>query len=122
MGMISDPIVMFFASASAWEGWLFKHLHSHGVWVKVAQEASDKQALTNDEALEIALCYGWTDDRRYKLGNAYVLQKFAPRKEHASWSRQHITKANQLIKAGRMRPEGLSKIEAAKRAGRWKED
>src|SRR5690606_31826916 len=41
------------------------------------------------------------------------------RRPRSSWSKVNVDKAEALIAAGRMRPDGLAEIEAARADGRW---
>ena len=57
--------ILPFASASLWEQWLSEH-HDQldGVWIKMAKKVSGIASVTHDEALDVALCYGWLDGQR----------------------------------------------------------
>ena len=55
------PIIPF-ASSDAWEAWLEEHhTASDGLWLKIAKKGSGLETVTYDQAVEIALCYGWID-------------------------------------------------------------
>jgi uncharacterized protein YdeI (YjbR/CyaY-like superfamily) len=54
--------ILSFARKSGWETWLDKnHRTSSGVWLRLAKKASGLKSISYDEALELALCYGWID-------------------------------------------------------------
>ena len=109
-----------FASASEWEQWLAEHhTRADGVWIKVAKKASGIASVTHDEALDVALCYGWIDGQRNSLDDSYFLQKFTPRRPKSLWSKRNIDKIAALTAAGRMQPPGLAEVAAAKQDGRW---
>jgi uncharacterized protein YdeI (YjbR/CyaY-like superfamily) len=109
-----------FASVSAWETWLLEHHDQAGVWIKMAKKASGIPSITHDEALEVALCYGWIDGQRNSYDDNYFLQKFTPRCRKSNWSKRNIAKVARLTEEGRMQPSGLAQVEAAKQDGRWK--
>ena len=109
-----------FASVLLLEQWLFKH-HDQldGVWIKIAKKASGVASVTHDEALDVALCYGWIDGQRNSYDDRYFLQKFTPRRPRSLWSKRNIDKVAMLMAAGKMQSSGLAEIEAAKQDGRW---
>src|SRR4029453_5302958 len=90
-----------------------------GVWLKIAKKASGVPSVTADEAVDVGLCYGWIFGRRKSLDDLYFLQKYVPRRPRSRWSQINVTKVDELIAAGRMRPSGLAEVEAAKADGRW---
>jgi uncharacterized protein YdeI (YjbR/CyaY-like superfamily) len=109
-----------FASVAAWEQWLAEHhAQADGVWIKMARKATGIDSVTHDEALDVALCYGWIDGQRNSLDDTHFLQKFTPRRPQSLWSKRNIEKVGALTAAGRMQPKGLAEVEAAQRDGRW---
>jgi len=112
--------VMPFSSGAEWEEWLEDHhAVADGVWVKMARKDSGIASVRHDEAIEIALCFGWIDSRREALDERYFLQRYTPRRPRGRWSQINRTKAEQLIAEGKMRPAGRAEIERAKADGRW---
>jgi uncharacterized protein YdeI (YjbR/CyaY-like superfamily) len=120
MATTKELPILPFASVSLWEQWLFKH-HDQldGVWIKMAKKASGVASVTHDEALDVALCYGWIDGQRKIYDSRFFLQKFTPRRPKSLWSKRNINKVAELTAAGRMQPSGLAEVEAAKQDGRW---
>jgi len=45
--------------------------------------------------------------------------RMTPRRPRGNWSERNKTRALELIAEGRMRPQGLAEVEAAKADGRW---
>ena len=112
--------VMTFALKSAWANWLNKnHGTSSGVWLRIAKRASGIESVSYDEAVEVALCYGWIDGQANSAGEKHWLQKFTPRGKRSIWSTRNREKVLALIAKGEMQPAGLAEIERAKRDGRW---
>lgn len=49
-----------FTSAALFAAWLEKnHARSSGIWIRIAKKEAAKKSITYDEALDLALCYGW---------------------------------------------------------------
>jgi uncharacterized protein YdeI (YjbR/CyaY-like superfamily) len=113
------PIVPF-ASRDAWraflEGW---HASSEGLWLKIAKKASGIESVTYDQAVEVALCYGWIDGQVRRFDGDYYLQRFTPRRLRSKWSKVNREKVTKLIEMGEMKPSGLREVERAKADGRW---
>lgn len=109
-----------FASAAGWEAWLeANHDSSPGVWLKIAKKGTGIASVTNAEALDVGLCYGWINGRREALDDDYYLQRYTPRRPRSNWSQINVEKVVELTAAGRMRPAGLAEVAQAKADGRW---
>jgi uncharacterized protein YdeI (YjbR/CyaY-like superfamily) len=116
----TDLPIQPFASKAKWAEWLAKqHDKSAGVWLKLAKKDSGIPSVTYDEALDVALCYGWIDGQKKGFDDKYWMQKFTPRGKKSIWSKINTEKAERLIASGDMKPSGLKAIEAAKQDGRW---
>ena len=116
----TDLPILPFASQKKWADWLAKqHDKSTGVWLKLAKKDSAIASVTYQEALDVALCYGWIDGQKGSFDDKYWLQKFTPRGPKSIWSKINTEKAERLIASGEMKPAGLEAIEAAKQDGRW---
>lgn len=113
--------VLDVASATEWEAWLRQN-HAkvpEGVWLRMFPKASPQHNLTWDEAVDVAICYGWIDGQARKHDEVSRVQRFTPRRKTSSWSKINTERAQRLIKQRRMRAAGLREIERAKADGRW---
>jgi uncharacterized protein YdeI (YjbR/CyaY-like superfamily) len=109
-----------FRDAAEFEAWLAEHVGLEaGVWLKIAKKGSGVASLTDDEAVDIGLCFGWISGQRKAYDEVYYLQKYVPRRPRSRWSQVNVRKVEALIAAGRMRPTGLAEVETAKADGRW---
>lgn len=112
--------VISFQTPGAWEDWLAKnHDRAQGVWIKMAKKASGFPSVSRQEALKVALCYGWIDGQADKVDDAWWLLKFTPRRKNSPWSKINIANIEALTEAGKMKPAGIKEVEAAKKDGRW---
>jgi uncharacterized protein YdeI (YjbR/CyaY-like superfamily) len=113
------PIVSFL-SPDEWEEWLEdEHATSRGVWLKIARKGTGRLSVSYDEALDVALAYGWIDGQKGRYDDEHWVQRFTPRTPRSRWSKINCARAGALIAAGRMRPAGLAEVERAKADGRW---
>ncbi|HLO27702.1 MAG TPA: hypothetical protein VK249_01120, partial [Anaerolineales bacterium] len=75
-----DLPILPFASKKKWADWLARqHDKAVGVWLKLAKKDADIRSVTYEEALDVALCYGWIDGQKKGFDDQYWLQKFTPR-------------------------------------------
>jgi uncharacterized protein YdeI (YjbR/CyaY-like superfamily) len=109
-----------FESCEAWEAWLEKHhADAREVWVKLAKKGVGIPSVSYDDAVEVALCYGWIDGQARSLDTEFWAQRFTPRARRSKWSQSNRERARMLIETGRMKPAGLREVERAKADGRW---
>ncbi len=112
--------VRLFKSKQDWAAWLEKnHRKSAGLWLRMAKKGSQLRSVSYQEALEVALCYGWIDGQKRPESEQAWLQKFLSRSNRSIWSKINRAKALALIASGEMNPSGLDAIENAKTNGRW---
>ena len=109
-----------FASDAEWAAWLEEHHDaSDGVWLRIAKKGAPEPSVSHQEALRVALCFGWIDAQGAPLDEMYWLQRFTPRRPRGRWSKRNTEIAERLIAEGRMRPAGMREVELAKADGRW---
>ncbi|HZN16544.1 MAG TPA: YdeI/OmpD-associated family protein [Acidimicrobiales bacterium] len=115
------PEVLDVRSAKEWEQWLRANHATvpEGVWLRMFPKASPDHNLSWDEAVDVAICYGWIDGQSRKHDDVSRVQKFTPRRKNSGWSKINVERTERLIKARRMRAAGRREIERAKADGRW---
>jgi uncharacterized protein YdeI (YjbR/CyaY-like superfamily) len=109
-----------FPSQQDWEDWLRRNAEeSPGLWLQIAKKASGIATVTYDEALEVALCFGWIDGLKKTFDERFFIQRFTPRRSRSPWSKRNVGIVERLSAAGRMGERGLREVAAAKADGRW---
>jgi uncharacterized protein YdeI (YjbR/CyaY-like superfamily) len=109
-----------FKTPRSFETWLARnHSKADGLHVKIAKKASGIRSIRYDEALEIALCYGWIDGQSKSIDEQWYWQRFTPRRTRSMWSKRNRDIVARLIEEGRMQPGGQAEIDRAKADGRW---
>lgn len=109
-----------FTDRHEWRGWLEKHHQDEPeVWLLIYKKKFCDQGLDLDVAVEEALCFGWIDSTLNKHDEKSYLLRFSPRKENSIWSVSNIQRAEELMRAGRIKEAGLITIEQAKENGQW---
>jgi uncharacterized protein YdeI (YjbR/CyaY-like superfamily) len=103
-----------------WAQWLARHhADKASVWLRHAKKGAPTATVTNPEALEVALCFGWIDSQRSSESEHYYLQRWGPRGARSPWSRINRDKALAYIQSGHMQPAGLAEITRTRADGRW---
>lgn len=109
-----------FRTEADFEHWLSaNHARETELWLRIYKKDSGVATVTNPQAIDVALCWGWIDGLRKAFDERSFLQRFTPRKAKSVWSqinRDHIAR---LIAAGRMTEHGQRQVDAAKADGRW---
>jgi uncharacterized protein YdeI (YjbR/CyaY-like superfamily) len=112
--------VKLFGSYADWAKWMAKnHDKSDSVWLKFAKKNSGEKSINYQEAVEVALCYGWIDSLVKGFDDKFYLQKFTPRRAKSIWSKINVEKAEKLIAENKMQPAGQIQVDLAKADGRW---
>lgn len=114
----NDLPVLLFTTADDWRHWLSENGQAPGIWMRFYKKGRG-DSINYAQALDEALCYGWIDSQVLKYDDDSYLQKFTPRRARSIWSKRNIGYVERLIKEGKMTPQGLKEIEAAKADGRW---
>ena len=109
-----------FADASAFADWLTENHADHlGIRMKIAKSASVITTVSYDDAVSVALRYGWIDGPKASLDTDFYLQTFSPRRPKSVWSKRNVDRVMAMIADGTMQPAGLVQMDAAKADGRW---
>lgn len=109
-----------FVSQAAFRAWLAAHhADTDGIWLRMYKKGTGVASVTYDQALDVALCYGWIDGQLKSYDAESYIQKFTPRRTRSNWSKRNTEHVARLIKSGEMRAAGLREVEAAKADGRW---
>jgi uncharacterized protein YdeI (YjbR/CyaY-like superfamily) len=107
---------VFFANPSSFCTWLEEyHADAPALWVGFYKKGSGKASITWPEAVAEALCFGWIDGVRKSVDDDSYTIRFTPRRPRSIWSAVNVETALQLIRSGRMRPEGLKAFEERKK-------
>ena len=113
-----EPI--FFTSPSEFRSWLEHHHESEReLLVGFHKKSTGRPSLTWQESVDEALCFGWIDGIRRSVDSERYTIRFTPRKATSVWSNVNTRRAEELIRAGRMRPAGVRAFQArdARRSG-----
>ena len=117
---MTDFQILAFEIQSDFDNWLEEnHGTTNGIWIRFFKKNSNTTTIVYDEALDVALCYGWIDGQVKKYDEISYLQKFTPRRHKSMWSKRNKEHVARLEQEGRMKCSGIREVEAAKEDGRW---
>lgn len=119
--MIStDRIPVFFKNSQEFHDWLLEFGTTKlEVWIGLYKKNSKKIGISYQDALDEALCFGWIDGLVNTLTAEAYMQRFTPRRSKSVWSKINTEHIARLEKEGRMMPQGIAAVLAAKNDGRW---
>ena len=119
MASFDEKPIHFFVTTEPWREFLENDPPDAGIRLKLRKKSSSAPGITWQEALDVALCYGWIDGQAGRLDDDYTLQAFTPRRRNSPWSQINRGHVARLIAEGRMTPAGHAEIDRAKADGRW---
>ncbi|WP_431135200.1 YdeI/OmpD-associated family protein [Psychroserpens mesophilus] len=115
-----DLETLYFETDIEWREWLHdNHQLSQGVHLIFYKVDHNNPSMRWEEAVKVALCFGWIDSTVKSLGNGKRRQYFCQRNDKSVWSALNKSYITELSKTGLMHKSGLLKIEIAKQNGSW---
>lgn len=94
---------LYFKSDVEWRSWLHKNHQSYkGVYLVFYKVAHENESMRWEEAVKVALCYGWIDSTVKSLGNGKRRQYFTPRNPKSVWSALNKKYIKDLMEEGLM--------------------
>ncbi|AYN67772.1 hypothetical protein D1013_10505 [Euzebyella marina] len=112
----------YFKNSDEWRDWLHvNHTQESGIYLIFYKVDHENESMRWEEAVRVALCYGWIDSTVKSLGDGKRRQYFCRRKAKSVWSRVNKQHIEELIANNLMHQTGLKSIEIAKKNGSWSE-
>lgn len=109
-----------FATPAELRRWYAKnHATASELWLRLYKKGTDVASVTNAQALDQALCFGWIDAIKKSYDADSWVQRFCPRTARSRWSKINTQNVERLIKIGKMAAPGLAAVKAAREDGRW---
>ena len=110
----------YFKNDGAWRKWLHEnHSSSKGIYLIFYKVDHKNESMRWEEAVKVALCYGWIDSTVKSLGNGKRRQYFTPRNPKSVWSALNKKYIKELIDENLMHDNGLKIVKIAKQNGGW---
>ncbi|NND16300.1 MAG: hypothetical protein HKN89_08230 [Eudoraea sp.] len=117
---MEDKPELFFEDDSLWRAWLHdNHDVYPGVYLIFYKINHPQRSMRWEEAVKVALCYGWIDSTVKSLGEGKRRQYFCPRNAKSTWSALNKSYIKELTADGLIHESGLETIRVAKESGTW---
>jgi len=111
---------LYFKNDDEWRKWLHEnHSSSKGIHLIFFKVDHKNDSMRWEEAVKVALCYGWIDSTIKSLGNGKRRQYFTPRNVKSVWSALNKRYIADLLSNDLIHPSGLKTIDIAKQNGSW---
>lgn len=111
---------LYFKNADEWRLWLHdNHQSATKVFLIFYKVGCGIESMRWEEAVQVAICYGWIDSTVKRIDENRRRQLFTPRKDKSVWSKLNKTYIEKLIAKNLMHESGLRKIAIAKQNGSW---
>lgn len=102
----------FIETQQEWHDWLLEnHATASEFQIGFYKTKTKKKSITNEEALDEALCFGWIDGVVRGLDEWTWTKRWTPRKPKSIWSLKNIKRVEELKSLGRMHPAGIKAYE-----------
>ena len=103
-----------FNTRTEWREWLQDNYdQKKEAWFVFPLKASGETAVSYNDAVEEALCFGWIDSTAKALDDTHKIQKFSPRNPKSSYSQANKERLRRLSDEGLIHPtlkESIAKI------------
>jgi uncharacterized protein YdeI (YjbR/CyaY-like superfamily) len=110
----------YFKNDLEWRIWLTENHHlSNGIHLIFYKVENEEESMRWEEAVKVALCFGWIDATVKSLGNGKRRQYFCKRNLKSVWSALNKKHIKELIANNLIHKSGLDIIEIGKENGSW---
>jgi len=117
---LEEQEYLYFRNAQEWRLWLHdNHQSATKVFLIFYKVGCGIESMRWEEAVQVAICYGWIDSTVKRIDENRRRQLFTPRKDKSVWSKLNKTYIEKLIAKNLMHESGLRKIAIAKQNGSW---
>ncbi|WP_299526887.1 YdeI family protein [Winogradskyella sp.] len=111
---------LYFERDTDWYDWLLQNHDKHqAVYLIFYKLETGMPTMRWEEAVKVALCFGWIDSTVKSLGNGKRRQYFSPRNPKSTWSALNKKYIAELEIQGLIQEGGYKMIELAKTTGTW---
>ena len=98
---------IYTSERKAWREWLAEHFETESeIWFVFPTIESGEPALSYNDAVEEALCFGWIDSMLKRLPDGRLAQRLSPRRKNSHWTDLNCRRCADLERRGLMTPSG----------------
>ena len=108
----------YFKNDTEWRNWLSEnHATSEGIYLIFYKVENEEASMRWEEAVKVALCFGWIDATVKSLGNGKRKQYFCKRNPKSTWSSLNKKYIQKLKTKKLLHQSGLNSIKIVKQNG-----
>ena len=109
---MSEMNLFYTADRSEWRSWLEANFETaEDVWFVFPMKGSGEPALSYNDAVEEALCFGWIDSTIRHTDPVHRAQHFTPRRPGSPYSQPNIERLKWLDARGMIHPKVRPSVE-----------
>jgi uncharacterized protein YdeI (YjbR/CyaY-like superfamily) len=114
--MTARLVTLDIRTRAEWRNWLARcHASSAGVWLVRHKPHSGVKAMTYEDVVREALCFGWVDSLVKRLDDDRYAIKVTPRRPASKWSDSNRARWRELESEGLLAAPGLAAAPTANR-------
>ena len=111
MGSGNADAQCLFRTRAEWRQWLHEnHNKESEIWFVFPLKASGETAVSYNDAVEEALCFGWIDSTIRSLNEKYKIQRFTPRNPKSTYSQSNKERIRWLADNGLIHPSVIDSV------------
>ncbi len=111
---------LYFERDADWYDWLLtNHDQYKAVYLVFYKLETKRPTMRWEEAVKVALCFGWIDSTVKSMGHGKRIQYFSPRNPKSNWSKLNKSYIKELEAAGLIQEPGYKMVNLAKASGTW---
>lgn len=106
-----DIASQYFSDRQKWRAWLQSHFDTEAeIWLEYPKKATGKKRISYNDAVEVALCFGWIDSKVKSLNEKTTIQRFCPRRKNSTYSQANKERLMWLLEHDRIHPTQIEEV------------
>jgi len=103
--------ILRFNTREQWRRWLQDNYDKEsGIWFVFPLKSSNESAVSYNDAVEEALCFGWIDSTVKALDKNHKIQRFSPRNPKSGYSQANKERLYWLVERGMICPNIMESV------------
>jgi uncharacterized protein YdeI (YjbR/CyaY-like superfamily) len=104
---------LYVATREAWRDWLAAHHEAASeIWLVSYRKHTGRPSLPYNDAVEVALCFGWIDSTRKGIDDERYAQRYTPRRAGSAYSQLNRERLARLDTQGLLLPPVREALDA----------
>jgi len=109
--MENSTVPRYFRTRAEWREWLHEnHNKETEVWFVFPLRSSGEKAISYNDAVEEALCFGWIDSTVRQLDKDHKIQRFSPRTPKSKYSQANKERLSWLVEKSLVHADTMESV------------